>query len=682
MENFIYINNSTDYSVLSAAVASGYYFKNPVDSSSDYYTNTAESLTFDPNDTFSQSFSGYLFNSSKLVYKRTTNVNLSAVKYSEFNTIVYNLSGINDSNNTIVKVVFEPLSGIYQTVTYNGESLEFDKGLPYKFAIGGNTDNNPKNVLYPYDYVLNDDDGNEKTFTSKFSAYRQDGLVDEYIVDILISRDSVYNISEKINLLDSQTLPLSSKDPVVKIELENPNYVNNFVLRRFVTPTPTRTITPSQTSDATPTRTPTPTFTRTRSQTPTATRTRTQTRTRSNTPTQTRTKSQTPTKNVTPTRTVSPSLSRSMLAHVPVTPPPSPAPICNSKEVLITYKGLNNAIDASTVTLGLRYKFNGVIYSFGSKLENITGENTVKVYIPRDYSLYNMEPFVYFTSDDPIISVTNWVTTKECSPIETSTFNPPVVVTPPPVEPPPVVDPPVEDPPEEDPPIFQPPVEDPVVPNEPVKSVFSFGFGQVTEGPIKCQLNDGVEAVGGIWNVNIIIEYIVFTSSLSLQQLEANVTSPEDNTYRFELPSGGTQLDSGSFEKRVNYLTIPLGVPALPMGHPIETTTLSIDDLTPLNTEATYIIFKQSILNEIDDYDNLYVPWNRDYRDPCYIHRNWDLDTIKRQDPEFKLFVPEDGGRYPIAKAPNDITVKIQPLISYQQWEKDNYPFTHLVTRS
>ena len=90
MENFIYINNSTDYSVLSAAVASGYYFKNPVDSSSDYYTNTAESLTFDPNDTFSQSFSGYLFNSSKLVYKRTTNVNLSAVKYSEFNTIVYN----------------------------------------------------------------------------------------------------------------------------------------------------------------------------------------------------------------------------------------------------------------------------------------------------------------------------------------------------------------------------------------------------------------------------------------------------------------------------------------------------------------------------------------------------------------------------------------------------------------
>jgi len=56
-----------------------------------------------------------------------------------------------------------------------------------------------------------------------------------------------------MNLLDSQTLPLSSKDPVVKIELENPNYVNNFVLRRFVTPTKTRTITPSQTPDATST---------------------------------------------------------------------------------------------------------------------------------------------------------------------------------------------------------------------------------------------------------------------------------------------------------------------------------------------------------------------------------------------------------------------------------------------
>jgi len=81
METSIYITNSTDYSVLSAAVASGYYFKNPVDSSSDYYTNTAESVTFN-SDTFAQSFSGYEFNSNELVYKITTSINLSSVKYS------------------------------------------------------------------------------------------------------------------------------------------------------------------------------------------------------------------------------------------------------------------------------------------------------------------------------------------------------------------------------------------------------------------------------------------------------------------------------------------------------------------------------------------------------------------------------------------------------------------------
>ena len=688
METSIYITNSTDYSVLSAAVASGYYFKNPVDSSSDYYTNTAESVTF-TSDTFAQSFSGYEFNSNELVYKRTTTVNLSSVKYSEYNTIVYNLSGINDSNNTIVKIVFEPLSGIYQTVTYNGESLEFDKGLPYKFAIGGNTNNNPKNILYPYDYYLKDEDGEEKTFTSRFSAYRQDGLVDEYVIDILIARDSVYNISDKMNLLDSQTLPLSSKDPVVKIELENPNYVNNFVLRRFVTPTQTRTITPSQTPDATPTRTLTPTFTRTRSQTPTATRTKTQTRTRSQSPTQTRTKSRTSTPGATPTRTVSPSESRAPRVAVPPTPPPSSPPKCNSKEVWIFYKGLNSSIDPSTVTLGLRYKANNVISSFGVPLEKVTGENIAKVKIPVDYSLYNLQPFVNFTSDDPIITVTNWVTSVECSSSPVDTFNPPVIETPPPVEPPPVsneppVIPPVIPPPEE-PPIIVPPV-NPVVPDEPLRSVFSFGFGNVVEGPITCNIALPGEAdqiiTGGVWNVNIDVNYIVFVSSLDITQLRRNIISPEDNEAKFILPDGGTHLEAGTFSQRVNYTTIPVGTVALSMGPPIQLTTPSVKDLSPLITQATYIIYKVDIKNEIDDFDDYYRPWNEDFSNPCKIHRDWDLDIVKRDYPDFEKFVTEEGGRYPIAKAPNQTYIQIEPLVSYQQWEKDNYPFTHTVTRS
>ena len=690
MENTIYINNSTDYSVLSAAVASGYYFKNPVDSSSDYYTNTAESVTFN-SDTFTQSFTGYEFNSNELVYKRTTNVNLSSVKYSEFSTIIYNLSGINDSTNTIVKIVFEPLSGIYQTVTYNGESLEFDKGLPYKFALGGNTNNNPKNILYPYDYNLREEDGEEKTFTSRFSAYRQDGLVDEYVIDILISRDSIYNVSDKMNLLDSQTLPLSSKDPLIKIELENPNYVNNFVLRRFVTPTQTRTITPSQTPDATPTRTPTPTFTRTRSQTPTATRTRTQTRTRSQSPTQTRTKSRTSTRGASPTRTVSPSESRAPRVAVPPTPPPSSPPKCNSKEVWVFYKGLNSSIDPSTVTLGLRYKVNDVISSFGVPLEKVTGENIAKVKIPVDYSLYNLEPFVYFTSDDPIITVTNWVTSVECSSSPEDTFNPPAKGTPPPVEPPPVIS---SDPPEgggggstppTEPPLFVPPV-DPVVPIEPLRSVFSFGFGNVVDGPIFCniaQQNEEPKIVTAAdWYVNIEVNYYVFVSSLGIDQLRANIINPEDKKPIFTLPNGGTLQQAGTFSKRVTYNTIPVGTLALPMGPPIQLTSPSIRDLSPLNTQATFIIYKVDILNEVDDYDDYYRPWLDDFTDPCEIHRNWDLDIIKRNYPDFEKFVTEENGKYPVSHDANFSYIGIEPLVSYEQWEQDGYPFTHTVTRS
>jgi len=101
-----------------------------------------------------------------------------------------------------------------------------------------------------------------------------------------------------------------------------------------------------------------------------------------------------------------------------------------------------------------------------------------------------------------------------------------------------------------------------------------------------------------------------------------------------------------------------------------------------LITQATYIIYKVDIKNEIDDFDDYYRPWNEDFSNPCEIHRDWDLDIVKRDYPDFEKFVTEEGGRYPIAKAPNQSYIQIQPLVSYQQWEKDNYPFTHTVTRS
>jgi len=45
----IFYVNGTDVSVLSAQEASGYFYQNPVDGSSDFYTNTASSMDFNDN---------------------------------------------------------------------------------------------------------------------------------------------------------------------------------------------------------------------------------------------------------------------------------------------------------------------------------------------------------------------------------------------------------------------------------------------------------------------------------------------------------------------------------------------------------------------------------------------------------------------------------------------------------
>jgi len=56
-KNIFYVTG-TDVSVLSASEVSGYYYINPVDGSSDFYTNTASSMNYTSN-TFQNYFSGY-----------------------------------------------------------------------------------------------------------------------------------------------------------------------------------------------------------------------------------------------------------------------------------------------------------------------------------------------------------------------------------------------------------------------------------------------------------------------------------------------------------------------------------------------------------------------------------------------------------------------------------------------
>jgi hypothetical protein len=391
----IYISN-TDVSVVDADIASAFYINNPTNNSSNYYTNSATSMSFTSN-TWAQSLSGSTFAGTELIYRRSTTITPTPVGryYSEFNTIGFNLSGINDDINTIIRIDFEPIANDIRTVYYNIDN-KFKKGQVYNLLAGVNVGYNPKYYNYSYKFSVADTES-VTTFTPKISAYRQDGMVDEYTIPINISKDSLYNISNKIRLLDTQVLPISSLDPLIKIELESPNYVENIVIRRDVTPTKTRTQTPTGTQAASPTPSRTPTQTRTKTQTPTKTYTRS--------PTQTPTATQV----VTGTVTSAPAL------PPPVVPTPTPPPTCISETYQISYTGINNSVSPNTVVVGLRYNDNGAFSVYSKRLTTVFGDNTIDIYVPINLTETNFEPFIKFSDEDPGITITGCTNTSNCN---------------------------------------------------------------------------------------------------------------------------------------------------------------------------------------------------------------------------------------------------------------------------
>ena len=359
------------------SVADGYLYVDPVTGLSDYYTNTAYS-TFETNPdgsyvlTATQELTGTTFFSdlsSPLVYKRETDIifesNFMSVSsgtsgiFSQYSTFNFDLSGIEDSSNNIIRVDWTPISA-GKVSSYVWEALpEYSADYVYKLATGLAFGYNPKNYsVYTHNYDLNSLptlDDSLSTFSPSFSAFRQDGLVDVYNCSLVVSKDSIYNLANKLSLLDTQVLPFSSLDPLIKLELDGPDYVNNLVIRRHVTPTPTRTIT---SGDVTPTPTQTPTRTTTRSRTPTITRTKSQTCTPTQTSTQTQTVTPTQTQGVTvtPTPTYTATCTETRSFWNRVTPTPSKAPgVCISQEITVTYTGINDKVDPNDVVLSLVY---------------------------------------------------------------------------------------------------------------------------------------------------------------------------------------------------------------------------------------------------------------------------------------------------------------------------------------
>lgn len=669
-ENFIYITG-TDYSVVDAQVASGYFFIDPYTNTSDYYTNEASAMTFTLS-TFQQSLSGSTFSGDELVYKRTTTITPPENVYSEFSTINYVLSGITDLDNPIIKIVFEPIPNVFETVNY-ANVTDYNINTPYLFAIGDSSLNNPKNSIYKYNYDISASDSDITSFISRFSAYRHDGLVDEYVININIGRDSIYNVADKIKLLEAQILPLSTYDPMLKIELESPNHVNHLALKRNITPTPTRTLTYTPTPNASPTRTKTATKTTTRSTTPVATisNTLTQTPTVTKTPTQTLTKSLTVGVTVSRTKTQTPS--QTSRTYAGVTPPPTPSPslssICKSKTYTISYTGRNNVVNPSTVYVGLRYNYSQTIKAlYANPLTTVVGVNTIDVNVPVDSTDDQLEFYVYFTGDDPGITFNSKTLTTSCSLDSVDRFVPPLITDPiDPIEPsePIIVDPPqVVD-----------PVTPPTVPR--YESVFQFGLAkEFIENPIVVNLPleeatttypelPEMYEVGEPQVTRVTIIWTTFKSTRGLDDLTTDVDSSG-------YPNNVIQTGYGSR----SYIASGVLDTDILIGAPILST-----DFVRENGINNYIWCKVIVENIYDDFEyyrDTWIPSQQLYPNEDI---GWEYRLQKVNDP---LKDPDFTNLTYIPRCQFDGFTKtyIFKMVDIQKWYDQNKPITFKITNS
>ena len=439
MQNNIYING-TDKTVLDLGVTSGYYYINPINQSSSFYTSSLLSMSFNPNAPYTEKLDCGSFTDNYLNYKVTTKLTYEAGnlnrEYSEFYSFNFILSGINDTTNTISKIEFEPVNNEIIVKSFDSD-VTFDSSYVYNTLLGDKF-NNPKYFTYNYTYSINNGESTQ-TFTPKFSAYRRDGLIDEYILYINVSQDSINSLADDIKLIDTQILPISSSDCLFQVELSNPNYVNNLVLRRNITPTPTRTVTPSLTKQASPTRTQTPTNSNTRTVTPTKTPSRTARPTPSHTRTCTPTLTQQPTPYITPTPT--PTLTNtptSTLFRVPIPfyEPDLPDLPCNgvdytARRIRVYFDFTTDQFAPDTIfshdksyfaiKIGVKYSYAGgyseqyyfndlVISDFyinaffkDLQVNGVTSRvYSVDLFIPMDMSVKYLTPVYYF--DDDVIS--------------------------------------------------------------------------------------------------------------------------------------------------------------------------------------------------------------------------------------------------------------------------------------
>lgn len=225
VENTIYISLSEDNQALSAySVLNGYlYFvidPNTYNFTSYYYSNTAEGLS---SYTLSEAglpvISGGTFEDYTEGYFNYVRYYSATVPQliNEFNTITFNLSGIQDSTFNITKTVLDKYgNGSVLISAVKNFYITYDNTSALAIAEETNNYTSPKYALLETSYQT-ENSAFSTTYTPVISVFRDNGIIDIINLTLTVAKQSFNQITQDFRIIDTYQL----NDKVI-IKMQNP----------------------------------------------------------------------------------------------------------------------------------------------------------------------------------------------------------------------------------------------------------------------------------------------------------------------------------------------------------------------------------------------------------------------------------------------------------------------------
>lgn len=228
MTTTIYISLTENNAALSSYdVASAYLFyvvdPNTLQFTTEYYSNTAYGIpnfvddeNFIPN---LQIFNGGTFNDYQdgyFNYSRFDTITASGL-ISEQSTIIFNLSGIQDSTFNIIKIVFDKFGdGSTLISTEKDFYLSYNNSSALDILNETNEYKSPKYRSFVTQYkTINP--YFTTTYTPIISAYRDNGVVNVINVTLTVAKNSLLQLTQDFRIID--TYQFSDK---IIIKMQNP----------------------------------------------------------------------------------------------------------------------------------------------------------------------------------------------------------------------------------------------------------------------------------------------------------------------------------------------------------------------------------------------------------------------------------------------------------------------------